>query len=135
MSRTDQFMGLNLRAIKFLNLTQQVQLGERRIMHRYPDGSTTDTDWQPVLGTTTKIEPHRMLEGAFGNESQLLKYELSDGRKFVEDVQCAPWSSGPMFFLALKDEKGEWVKESFWTNEDSGTEGLVFDPTLSENIA
>ena len=47
----------------------------------------------------------------------LSRYRLADGRVFEEDIQAEPWSSGPVFFLALKDEHGEWAPESLWSEE------------------
>ncbi len=47
------------------------------------------------------------------------KYSLPDGRVLVEDVQSEPWSSGPCYFLALKDHKtGDWVEETLWSEEE-----------------
>ncbi|MEK9180319.1 MAG: hypothetical protein AAB897_02815 [Patescibacteria group bacterium] len=37
---------------------------------------------------------------------------------FYEEVQAEPWSSGPVFFLALQDEDGNWVAETLWPEED-----------------
>lgn len=57
-------------------------------------------------------------QGMFDDEYPLHRYVFSDGRVLVEAVQAEPWSSGPCFFLALKDKNDEWVKESLWRNEE-----------------
>ena len=53
-------------------------------------------------------------EGAFCNKFPLFSYD----EKYFEYVQEEPWSSGPMFFIALKDAEGTPVSESLWTQEE-----------------
>ncbi|MHA2428916.1 MAG: hypothetical protein ACXADB_12910 [Candidatus Hermodarchaeia archaeon] len=74
----------------------------------------------------TRVQ-HTLLEGAFGNTFPLYEWRLpiwqyADTYKMtlvLEEVQASPWSSGPCFFLALKDkESREWIKESLWTNQE-----------------
>lgn len=122
--RTDQFFGLNCRARKFLQLDELVPVCEVRTQRRYPDGSETDSGWIQETGTRTKQEKYEVLCGAW-NQFQLYKYTLPDGKRFFESEQASPWSSGPMIFTALRDEYGEWVKESLWSNDDPETEGQL----------
>jgi len=55
--------------------------------------------------------------GMFDTEFGLYRYTLPNGKWYEEYVQAAPWSSGPLFYLALKDENGP-VKESLWSDEE-----------------
>jgi hypothetical protein len=41
--------------------------------------------------------------------------------QYTEYVYATPWSSGPMYFIALKDnETGDPVPDSLWTDEEMG---------------
>ena len=72
-----------------------------------------------VFGTNIRMEKSgESYIGMFDQEYALHKYTFPDGRVFYEAVQASPWSSGPCFFLALKDERGEWVGESLWSEEE-----------------
>jgi hypothetical protein len=54
-------------------------------------------------------------DGAFGNSFPLYSYE----DKYCEFIQAEPWSSGPMFFIALQNNKdGSIIKESLWSEEE-----------------
>ena len=48
----------------------------------------------------------------------LKKYLLKDGNWVFEKIQEVIWSSGPMYFLALENDQGEWLPETFWTKEE-----------------
>lgn len=85
--RSDQYIGLNSRAIDLVK-----ELPERYIGSRY-------------IGS---------FEGAFGNEFGLWSYD----DKYFEFVQVVSWSSGPMFFIALKDVDGDEILESLWTDTE-----------------
>lgn len=62
-----------------------------------------------VVGTYT---------GMFGDPHDLMEYRFRDGRVFTEYVQTEPWSSGPCFFIALKDNIDRVVPESLWAEEE-----------------
>ena len=53
--------------------------------------------------------------GMFDDGPDLEEYLLPNGEVFREEVQCTPWSSGPMIFLRLVqvggDKKFEWSQE------------------------
>lgn len=51
-------------------------------------------------------------------ETPLLGGFLQDGTIVYEKVQIEPWSSGPMFFTALVDKSGAWIRESLWTADE-----------------
>ena len=80
--RTDQYIGLSLRAKEF------------------------------VKGM--KILPYDKFEGAFQNEFTLYEYFKWNKRKkrYHEIIQAEPWSSGPMFFITLKEKRNlDWTEE------------------------
>ena len=112
--RTDQMVGLNDRALSFLNK------GEKKYtdyVHReYEDGTLKEFT---QLGTedNTKCEVFQEFEGAW-NKMELNKYIFPDGTEYFEYIQAEPWSSGPCYFLALKDRNGNIVQESLWTEEE-----------------
>lgn len=73
----------------------------------------------PVLESCVRVEPSgEHYTGMFDDEYPLHKYTLRNGTVYCERVQVADWDSGPNFFIALVDEKGEWVQESLWTKEE-----------------
>jgi hypothetical protein len=45
-------------------------------------------------------------------------YVMEDGTAYYEAEQDCPWSSGPTHFYALRDDAGEWVSESLWTEDE-----------------
>ena len=51
-----------------------------------------------------------------------------DGHKYIELLQCSPWSSGPMIFTCLLDDKTE--KRMFMWKEDKSVSGKEFDRDL-----
>ena len=55
-------------------------------------------------------------DGMFDDGPSLSEYDMLDGKKIKEIVQCAPWSSGPCIFLCLEDSKGNKMFE--WTEEE-----------------
>ena len=115
MSRSDQLIGLNEWASKLVRQTTTiVEVGRKE---------TTDGKWledfsRRVLVPVAKIEKCGGFQGMFETEHPLNRYTFPDGRVFQEFVQAEPWSSGPCFFLALKDGEGREVLESLWSDED-----------------
>jgi len=116
-SRSDQLIGLNSRAMALLKGHQILQHTEV-VMRAYPDGHVQIDKPIPVYKHSIKKEGYGGFTGMFDDIYQLHRYTLSSGYVYYEEVQTSPWSSGPVFFLALQDEKGEWVKESLWTDEE-----------------
>jgi hypothetical protein len=56
-------------------------------------------------------------EGAFGNKFPLYDYKNDCGHVvYSEYVQAQPWSSGPMFFIALKCLMA--VSNSLWNDQE-----------------
>lgn len=113
--REDQNIGLNEWA---RTLLQGVVTGVESGTRVYADGRketfSERTFQEPLVKATPGAQTY---QGMFGDEYPLLVYQLPDGRRFEEYVQANPWSSGPMFFLALKDAAGNVVSESLWTDD------------------
>lgn len=116
--RTDQFMGLTEVAEKIV-AGEQVFLYAEDVRRTYPDSHEETLPTREVYGSNVRHEDSgQRFTGMFDNEYTLTRYVFPDGRVLTEAVQADPWSSGPCFFLALKDETGAWVKESLWTEEE-----------------
>lgn len=118
MSRSDQVIGLNSRAEKLIEGEQVLQYIEH-VTRVSPDGRKEELGPNEVYGSSVLCEESGdTFTGMFKNNYPLMKYTFPDGRILFEKVQAEPWSSGPMFFLALKDEQGKWVKKSLWTEKE-----------------
>jgi hypothetical protein len=66
---------------------------------------------------TGKPEMYDVWKGPWGEGYQLFRYPTSSG--FLEEaVQSGVWFSGPVVFLALKDETGMWVKKTLWKEKE-----------------
>ena len=109
--RATQIIGLSDKAAEFLKENLQVTktslvfAGKRRNVE-------TPTEKKIYDGETGV----RM--GMFDDGPALYKYLLKDGRWIFEYVQASPWSSGPCIFLALRDESGNPIQESLWSEEE-----------------
>lgn len=89
--RTDQIIGLNERGRRYL------------IENGSPNG-----------------EVYRQHPGAW-NPVPLQKYSAvtEQGVFFArEDIQAKPWSSGPCYFIGLRDIDDNWIEETLWTDEE-----------------
>lgn len=118
--RCDQDMGLNVWAQNFVE-GKKVLAYIERTLRIYPDGETKVMPDHPILVSNVGAEESgEHYVGMFEDEYPLHKYTFQDGKVFYERVQDCPWSSGPVFFLALQDESGQWVRESLWPDEDIG---------------
>jgi hypothetical protein len=61
-------------------------------------------------------QPQGISVEGISKEYPLYKYQMENYQWYYEAVQCA---SGPHFFLALKDEGGEWVEDSLWPDNET----------------
>lgn len=113
--RCDQFIGLNGWASRLVSKKQKVHEigvrimanGKRKRFNRW---------FRTPLARRVKIGE---VPGAFDDIACILnRYIFPDGRIYDEYVQAAPWSSGPCYFLALKDKHGRTIEESLWTDEE-----------------
>jgi hypothetical protein len=120
--RCDQYIGLNYWANKMLYDHRQTGVMERWF---YPDETEID-DPKPFLvdSVRTRIPTHKIeiigkIEGAWNpHVADLRRFTLEDGTIYEEYIQAEPWSSGPCYFIALKDSEGNPVPESLWTDEE-----------------
>ncbi len=112
--RMDQLMGLLPWAEEFVAGTPVLCYTEE-VTRIYPDGRKETCEPRLVHRSLVKEEKSgECFTGMFDQEYSLSKYTFPDGRVYFERVEKEPWSSGPMFFLALQDAKGNWVPESLW---------------------
>lgn len=112
--RMDQQMGLNAFADDLVH--QLVKVVEKGIRF-WPDGEEEEFDRGTWL-SRTKTEVIGHYSGMFEDQYELHKYILPNGKVYKEYVQAEPWSSGPVFFLALTDEADKVVEKSLWSNEE-----------------
>lgn len=117
-TRTDQHMGLNGSAALLVSSERKFAYLKRETRF-YPDGRVERVPDILVYELAVRKEPSgRYYIGMFDDRYELTEYTLPDGRVYSEYVQAEPWSSGPVFFLALKDENGNWIPESMWSEEE-----------------
>lgn len=68
-------------------------------------------------GMRSKIYKNASAAGMFDDGPTLMEYDCKDGVVAREEVQCAPWSSGPCIFLSLECFRNEISVENFeWTD-------------------
>lgn len=70
-----------------------------------------------VVNCATR-QPADVYETAWNGCWPLHLYTMKDGTVYMEYVQETPWSSGPMYFLGLKDKDGNPIKDLLWTEEE-----------------
>lgn len=116
MARFDQYRGLNDWARKTVLKREKVRItGEMR----FQDGRRKRfSRWAKV--PTARIKVIGTLKGAWKPKvADLHRYTMPDGKVYVEFLQADPWSSGPVYHIALKDARtGKPVAESLWTDEE-----------------
>lgn len=112
--RCDQVMGLNEWAQGFVR-GEPVLAYTEEVTRVYPDGRRETLEPKPLYQSSAgKEESGESFAGMFGDCYPLHKYTLPFGVVYFEKVQEEVWSAGPVFFLALQDERGEWVPDSLW---------------------
>lgn len=118
--RQDNIVGLTSAALELIKnrITETVLLYTEQTIRIYPNGLKETLPLKPIMEASYKKEEYSSYHGMFDTEYPLFKYIFSDGTVLFEAVQEEAWSSGACFFLALKNEKGEWVKESLWLEDD-----------------
>lgn len=109
MSRCTQIMGLHSRAEQWLQENQKIRLHKCSC---------------PYCAKPHREHPvarfHESAKdlGMFDDGPDLIKYQLKDDSWVYEYVQEAPWSSGPMIFLALRREDQTPIEETLWKEEE-----------------
>lgn len=118
MARFDQYRGLNDWARKNVLKREKVRIvGEME----FQDGRRKRfTRWAKVPAARIKVIGH--IVGVWiPHVADLHRYILPGGKVYDEYVQCDPWSSGPVYHIALKDARsGKPVAESLWTDDEIG---------------
>lgn len=113
--RMDQYIGLNDWAKQTVQATQAVREVGARIL---PGGKVESFDRQ-VRVPVAEIEVIGKIEGAWNDHvADLHRYKMPNGSVFEEYVQETPWSGGPCYFIALKNKKGNVVRQSLWSKEE-----------------
>ena len=105
--RTTQFVGLTSDADNWLK--ENVRITKRRC-------SCPDCQHEHI--TEVVEEEYDITYGMCEDSFPLNKYQLKSGEWVYEYVQADPWSSGPVIFLALRQENGSPIPESLWSQEE-----------------
>lgn len=122
MSRSDQYIGLNKWARDLLESQPQNRVeivGWRKTLdHTGKEVSAGPYD-HAYSEPSYKVEDIAAVDGAWTEKFFTLhRYTLVDGTVYEEYIQAEPWSSGPMYFIALKTKGGMPVVESLWTEQE-----------------
>lgn len=116
MARFDQLRGLNDWARKTICKREKVHVtGEMT----FKDGRRKRfSRWTKV--PVARIQVIGKLPGVWiPYVTDLHRYTMPDGKVYEEFLQCDPWSSGPVYHLALRDARtGKPVAKSLWTDEE-----------------
>jgi hypothetical protein len=118
MARFDQYRGLNDWAQKTVRRKQKVrQIG----VNHFADGTRKRfARWTRL--PVARVQVIGILRGVWVDKvADLHRYTMPDGKVYEEYVQAEPWSSGPVYHIALRDVKtGKPVPQSLWTDEEIG---------------
>ena len=113
--RIDQYIGLNEWAKKNIQTTQIVREVGARIL---PNGKVLSYD-RKVIVPVAEIVVIGKIQGTWKDHvADLHRYKMPNGAVFEEFIQAEPWHGGPCYFIALKNKKGNTVRQSLWTNEE-----------------
>jgi hypothetical protein len=115
--RCDQYVGLNEWASEKVSRQVMVREVGARIL---PNGKALPFD-RTIKVPVAKVEVIGTITGAWTDHvANLHRYSLPDGRVYEEFIQADPWSSGPCYYIALKNNKGNLIRQSLWTDEELG---------------
>jgi hypothetical protein len=113
--RSDQWFGLNPWATRKVRRTVKVREVGVRVFRR---GRVERFD-RKVSVPVAKMEQIGTVAGAWTDVvGHLYRYTLPHGEVYEEFIQAEPWSSGPCYFIALKDREGNVVPHSMWADEE-----------------
>ncbi len=98
--RMTQFIGLTSVAKNYLQ-----ENCKKELIEIYRNGKLEKT-YEEV-----ERKPGVRAFGMFEEELQLYDYILEDGSVLKEVEQASIWSSGPLIFTCLKNEKGKLIKK------------------------
>ena len=113
--RSDQWIGLNAWATREVGRTRTAREVGVRVFRR---GRIERFD-RKVRVPFAKVEVISPVAGAWVDVvGHLHRYIMPNGKVYEEFLQADPWSSGPCYFIALKDQQGNPVPQSLWTDEE-----------------
>lgn len=102
MARHEQYMGLNHKALKFLDENKAKEIGQYKMI-----ATVYSNDF--IYGSIYEI---------INNSEQGFNYADT----YIEVIDFEPWSSGPMYFIALFNMTTRQV-EFRWTNKELSVYG------------
>jgi hypothetical protein len=113
--RMDQYVGLNKWATRKVN--RRIKVREVGVRH-FPGGKSRQFDrW--VRMPLARREVIGQVPGAYKDVvANLYRYTLPKGEVYEEFIQATPWSGGPCYHIALKDRRGNVVRQSLWTDDE-----------------
>jgi hypothetical protein len=121
--RSDQLIGLTP-AAQALTRGRPVPAYTRHERRVYPDGSTDILPPVDITASSVVSTPYADEPGAWADVAGVLyRHTLTNSppphRVLEEYVQATPWSSGPMYFIALRDATtGQSLPETLWSADE-----------------
>lgn len=117
--RFDHYKGLNQAGLRLLKRRVRVQEYVKRV---FPDGrvETFERKSIPAVARVTRIGS---IKGAYKSRvAHLRRYYMLDGVTYFDEfVQQEIWAGGPHYFIALKDNLGNAVTRTLWTDQQMNT--------------
>jgi len=111
----DQYIGLNRYARRLITRTKTVlEFGIR--IHK--GGKSEAFCHERRFRVVTVANVGRVAGTYKPTVAPLKSYTFPGGRVLTEFVQDVPWSGGPCYHIALRDQKGVVVAKSLWTDEE-----------------
>lgn len=106
--RSDQFVGLNNRAIEFL---EKYAIKATHIIIVEGEIVSTEEKVHVMEGKNYRSE-------MYNDDVRLNAYKLKDGEQVEEYEQYCGYSSGEVHFIALMDSGGTPIEETLWTEKE-----------------
>jgi len=119
--RTEQLMGLSPAGKQYLENFYKscgTRHGHRYETIQWGNGEVEFKDEAIQVSNVISV-PASTFDGAYGGEYELDTYIHKDNHNvwITEYLQATQWSSGPMYFIALKNASGP-IEETLWTEEE-----------------
>lgn len=112
--RTDTLVGLNAWSKRLINRKLKGAREVGQIV--FPDGKTVK--FEREVREVKLAEVVGYIRGRYRQYvAPRRRYTMHDGRVLTEVVQNIAHCGGPNYFVALVDEKGNFVPQSLWTEE------------------
>lgn len=123
MSRSATLVGLNKRAVNWLNKYCKVRDYTQETVRKYTDG-TPDYVFTHQGKEIVSEDSDRIIYGLSDEEMTTMKIYplLNDNGSVEEFVQCEPWSGGPVIYLALRfTDTKKPIRVSLWSDRETGS--------------